>query len=100
MEMGRLTLIGRRTFEIGEKDVVLFNGACWQLITQTIFKGRHNTYPRMAKSLCQKLLKKNVLILVKKEKEYMTSDGEQMGLYYYKFDIDKLAEFLEQEEKV
>lgn len=88
--------IGRKVFDITEKDVVLFNGACWQLITQTIHSGWNNYYPTVSKTLCEKLLKKNILILVKKEREYTTGSGKQMGLYYYKFDIDKLNEFLTQ----
>ena len=92
--------IGRNTFEINEKDVVLFNGACWQLITQKVYRDWHYYSPTMSKTLCAKLLKKNVLILVKKENEFVTSDGKQIGLYYYKFDVDKLTEFLKQEGKV
>ena len=88
--------IGRKVFDITEKNVVLFNGACWQLITQTIHSGWNNYYPTVSKTLCEKLLKKNILILVKKEREYTTESGKQMGLYYYKFDIDKLNEFLTQ----
>lgn len=88
--------IGRRVFDITEKDIVMFNGACWQLITQTIHSGWNNYYPTVSKTLCDKLLKKNILILVKKEREYTTESGKQMGLYYYKFDIDKLNEFLTQ----
>ena len=88
--------IGRRVFDITEKDIVMFNGACWQLITQTIHSGWNNYYPTVSKTLCEKLLKKNILILVKKEREYTTESGKQMGLYYYKFDIDKLNEFLTQ----
>lgn len=88
--------IGRRVFDITEKDIVMFNGACWQLITQTIHSGWNNYYPTVSKTLCEKLLKKNILILVKKEREYTTESGKQMGLYYYKFDMDKLNEFLTQ----
>ena len=88
--------IGRRVFDITEKDIVMFNGVCWQLITQTIHSGWNNYYPTVSKTLCEKLLKKNILILVKKEREYTTESGKQMGLYYYKFDIDKLNEFLTQ----
>ena len=88
--------IGRRVFNITEKDIVMFNGACWQLITQTIHSGWNNYYPTVSKALCEKLLKKNILILVKKEREYTTESGKQMGLYYYKFDMDKLNEFLTQ----
>ena len=86
--------IGRKVFDITEKDVVLFNGACWQLITQTIFSGWHSYYPTMSKTICEKFVKKGILVIYQKKDEYITMNGEQMGLYYYKFDIDKLKEFL------
>ena len=56
--------IGRLVFDITEKDIVMFNGACWQLITQTIHSGWNNYYPTVSKTLCEKLLKKNILILL------------------------------------
>lgn len=85
--------IGRKFFDITENDVVLFNGACWQLVTQKLFKDWHYYYPKMSKTLCEKLLKKNILFLVKKEGEYVTESGKQMGLYYYKFNVGKLMNF-------
>ena len=74
--------------------MVMFNGACWQLITRKVFDGWYEYSPTISKTLCQKLLKKDILILVKKEKEYVTANGQQMGLYYYRFDMDKLNEFI------
>ena len=56
--------IGRRVFDITEKDIVMFNGACWQLITQTIHSGWNNYYPTVSKTLCGKLLKKNIFSLM------------------------------------
>lgn len=88
--------IGRRVFDITENDVVMFNGACWQLITQTVHSGWHDYYPTVSKTLCEKLLKKDILILTKKKDEYTTLEGKQMGLYYYKFDMDKLNEYITQ----
>ena len=41
-------------------------------------------------------LKKGILVMYRKEQEYLTKDGRQMGLYYYKFDMNKLNEFLGQ----
>ena len=76
------------------EDVVLFNGACWQLITREIFKGWHYYCPKVSKTMCEKFVKKNILVMYKKEKEYITADGKQMGMYYYKFDMDKLNEFI------
>ena len=88
--------VGREIYNINKNDIVLFNGACWQLITRKVFRDWHEYSPTMSKTLCKKLLNKNVLVLTKKEGEYKTASGEQMGLYYYKFDMDKLNEFLGQ----
>lgn len=84
-------------FDITEKDVVLFNGACWQLISQTVRSGWYDCHPTVSKTLCEKLLKKDILVLFRKEGEYLTSDGKQVGLYYYKFDMKKLDDYLSEE---
>ena len=89
--------INRRVYDITERDVVLFNGAVWQLITQNYFSGWHSYYPKISKITCEKFVKKNILVMFKKEKEYLTESGQQMGLYYYKFDMEKLEEYLKQE---
>lgn len=86
--------IGRNVFDINERDVVLFNGVCWQLITRKIHKGWHDCSPTVSKTMCNKFVKKDILVMFKKEKEYITSNGQQMGMYYYKFDMDKLNEFV------
>lgn len=86
--------IGRDVFDVNDRDVVLFNGACWQLISRRIKSGWSSYCPKMSKTLSEKLLRKGVLYLVKKEGEYTTTEGKQMGLCYYKFDMDKLVEFL------
>lgn len=82
--------INRRNFDITNRDIVLFNGACWQLITQTYFNHR----PLMPKTMCERFVKKGILVMHQKKDEYITSSGKQMGLYYYKFDIEKLNEYL------
>lgn len=86
--------VGREIYDINKDDIVLFNGACWQLITRKVFNGWHEYSPTMSKTLCKKLLNKNILVLIKKEAEYVTASGEQMGLYYYKFDIERLNDFI------
>ncbi len=87
--------INRKEFDINENDVALFNGVCWQLITRKIPNGWNYYYPQISVTLCKKLLKKDVLYMVKKEKEYITQGGQQMGLYYYKFNMDNLEKYLE-----
>lgn len=88
--------VGRNTFDINENDIIMFNGACWQLITREVYSGWNCCSPTVSKTLCQKLLSKDILRLVKKEREYVTANGELMGIYYYKFNIDKLNEFVNQ----
>lgn len=76
--------IGRKIFEITEKDVVLFNGACWQLISQEVFSGWNSYPPTISKTLCEKFVKKGILIESKK----------QGCLHYYKFNLNELNNYL------
>lgn len=76
---------GRNEFEVNENDVLLFNGCCWMLITKKIQSGYGLTTPVVSKTLCNKLLKENKIYMFRKESEYITKDGRQMGLYYYRF---------------
>lgn len=84
--------IGRNHFDITEDDVVLFNGAIWQLITQKISKCCYNYSPVVAKNKANKWKKTGAIYLVKETGLYKTESGEQMGLRYYKFNIEKLKE--------
>ena len=46
--------IGRNHFDITEDDVVLFNGAIWQLISQRIAKGWNKYVPVIGKTKAEK----------------------------------------------
>jgi len=49
---------GRNEFELTTKDVLMFNGACCQLISRKIPSAYYTEYnPIVAKNLFQKLLK-------------------------------------------
>lgn len=84
--------IRNKEFEITDKDIVLFNGVCWMLITQEILCGYHNFNPILSKVNCERWREKGALILIEEKDLYTTSGGEQMGLWYYKFDIEKMKE--------
>lgn len=84
--------IGRNHFEITEDDVVLFNGAIWQLISQRIAKGWNHYVPVIGKTKAEKWKKRGAIYLVKETGLYKTESGKQMGLWYYKFNIEKLKE--------
>ena len=84
--------IGRNHFDITEDDVVLFNGAIWQLISQRIVKGWNNYVPVIGKTKADKWKKTGAIYLVKETGLYKTESGKQMGLWCYKFNIEKLKE--------
>lgn len=76
---------GRKEFEVDENDVLIFNGVCWLLVSKKERCGYGFTTPTVSKALCNKLLKENKIYMFRREREYITSDGQQMGLYYYRF---------------
>jgi hypothetical protein len=48
---------GRRTFNVTNEDLILDNGACYQLITQKYFQDWYYHTPVVSKTLFKKLLK-------------------------------------------
>lgn len=77
-----------RIFNVTKNDVVLFNGACWSLLTQTYYGDYSNIHPTLAKAKCEKWVKDGILVLEKEEKVYTTQEGKKMGLFYYRFTVD------------
>ena len=58
---------GRREFIVTKKDLILDNGACYQLITQRYFDGFGQLIPQVAKSTFNKLLKSGQIRLSSKK---------------------------------
>ena len=84
--------IGRREFDITDKDIIFDNGASLQLATQTYQDGWCRTCPTMSKSQFNKLIKNKCLSLVKEKFSYTMTNGKDVYFRYYKFDINKLKE--------
>jgi len=59
---------GREEFDLNEKDVILDNRACFQIITRETGRGWTKYPPIIAKGIAKKLIKDGSLIL-KEEKE-------------------------------
>ena len=72
---------GRRTFTVTEKDRILDNGACYQLITQRYFDGWHKAVPLVAKTTFKKLLKEGKIRL--SARRYKGTYGETYRLYEF-----------------
>ena len=72
---------GRRTFTVTEKDLILDNGATYQLITQKYFDGWFEVSPSVAKSTFNKLLKEGKIRLL--AKQYNAGFGIFYPLYEF-----------------
>lgn len=79
--------IGRRKFNITNKDVVMDNGACYQLITQTYYKDWGNYYPVMSKRMFNKFVKDGTLILESEKDNGILGNGNRFILKYYRFNV-------------
>lgn len=66
-------------FDVNETDLVMYNGACYQLVTKQSYRGWDWSYPLIAKSKAEKMIRDGLMVL-KNEK-----DDHGMKLLYYTF---------------
>ena len=72
---------GRREFTVTENDLILDNGACYILITQSYQDGWSKCNPTVAKSTFKKLLKEGKLKL--SPRKYKGTYGSRYDLYQF-----------------
>lgn len=83
-----LIKIERREFDITNEDIIMDNGACYQLITKKYTKGWCQYYPIVSKTQFNKLIKENKLVLTNEYLDYTDSTGKEHYRRYYKFNVD------------
>ena len=83
--------IGRKHYKITEKDRVMDNSVCVQLLRAE--KRQWDDTPVLSKSLFKKLLSQDVILFEEETDVYHDSHGTRRSLRYYKFDMDKVAKF-------
>ena len=82
--------VGRDTIELDDTDLILDNGACYQIVTKKIQKGCDEYTPRMSKKLFHDLKK---LGLIFTSEELRQSAVKRYGTHvitYWKFDMGKM----------
>lgn len=84
---------GRNTFDITNKDRVLFNGACYILITQKVYRGYGEDNPTIPKYKAKKFVKSN--ILVECNEKYKGFLNVEYPLY--RFDIEQLKKLAKED---
>ena len=71
--------LGRRTYTITENDRFLFNGNCYQLVTQNYGTSWNSTTPTLAKTKVAKYIKQGYLV----EGSKTQSNGVPMIFYRF-----------------
>ena len=71
--------IGRKTYTITENDRILFNGNCYQLVTQSYRSVWFESTPVLAKTKAEKYIKQGYLV------EGSKTQSHGILMIYYRF---------------
>lgn len=71
--------LGRSIYTITENDRILFNGNCYQLVTQSTRSGWYATSPKLTKTKAEKYIKQGYLAEGSKTQSY------GVPMVYYRF---------------
>lgn len=86
--------VGRNILDINEKDIILDNGACYQIITKEVGKLCETYSPIISKSLFSKLNKCGAVYTNEMLKKKAFERYHSNSCTFWAFDMKKLEEFL------
>lgn len=86
--------VGRDVLDINEKDIILDNGACYQIITKEVGKLWKAYFPVISKSLFSKLNKCGAVYTNEMLKKKAFERYHINSCTFWAFDMKKLEEFL------
>ena len=89
--------VGRNILDINEKDVILDNGTCYQIITKRVGSGWSECSPIVSKNLFKKLQKCGAIYTNDTLKKEAVKTYKTDIFVYWMFNIKKLEEFIKQE---
>lgn len=84
--------VGRKIFDIGKNDVIFSNGACYQISTQIINSGFHQTCPIISKTQVKSLLKCGFIYTNDKLKELAIERYHMKDACFYRFNVELMSE--------
>lgn len=84
--------VGRYILDINEKDLILDNGACYQIITKEVGHGFNSSIPVISKKLFTDLKKCGLIFTSEELMRLAVEKYNVSGMTYYKFDIEKMKE--------
>ena len=89
--------VGCDIVDINEKDVILDNGSCYQIVTKEVARGWSGYAPAISKNLFKKLQKCGAVYTNDTLKKEAVKTYKTNICVYWMFDIEKLKEFVKQE---
>ena len=85
--------VGRDIIELDNKDLILDNGACYQIVTQNVRKGFDSHYPIMSKKLFNDLKKLELIFTSEGLRQDAINKYGSSVMVYWKFNIEKMQKF-------
>lgn len=86
--------VGRDVLDINEKDIILDNGACYQITTKEVGKLWKAYFPVISKSLFDRLNKYGAVYTNEMLKKKAFERYHINSCTFWAFDMKKLEEFL------
>jgi hypothetical protein len=81
--------VGRNIIELDEKDLILDNGVCYQIVTKKV-GGSDWRYPIMSKKLFNDLQKFELIFTNEGLKQDAIKKYDSSVITYWKFNIEKM----------
>lgn len=82
--------VGRNVFDIDDNDLVLDNGACYQIITKEIRKGFDRITPKMSSKLFNDLKKRELIFTNEGLRQAAIEKYGNFVVAFWKFDVDQM----------
>lgn len=82
--------VGRNIFDIDDNDLILDNGACYQIITKEIRKGFDRITPKMSSKLFNDLKKCELIFTSEGLRQAAIEKYGNSVVTFWKFDVDQM----------
>lgn len=79
--------IGRKVFDIDKDDLILDNGACYQIVTKRVGFVFNESIPVMSKKMFNELRKCGLIFTSEGLRQAAEEKYNHSGLKYWKFDV-------------
>lgn len=82
--------VGRKILDIDENDLILDNGACYQIITKKIGFGFNESIPMMSKKLFNDLKKCELIFTSEELRQAAIKKYGSSVMTFWKFDVNQM----------